>query len=79
MEHLKEILWHNVHLIAADATIWLLAILSHLIGGAPVEVHIRDVLPVMQLITLCLASAASLFTIYKIHVEMKKIKSHEKT
>ena len=74
LQHLKEILWNNAAHIAADLTAWMLVFLANVMPDNHIDVTVRHMIPYVQLAAPVLASIASLLTIVKIHVELKRFK-----
>lgn len=69
--HIADAIYNNANHVAESATAFMLVCFSHCISLSTTPAMIVEVVSTMQIISLLLASGASLFTIYKIKKELE--------
>lgn len=70
LAHFKNVLWNDVQYVLGSVTSWLLVAIGHAIGLQVKVPLVVDVLPYFQVCSLVLASVASIYTIYKIRIDL---------
>ena len=69
--HLRTVLWNDMQYVLGSVTSWILVAFGHIVGLQVKVPFVLDVLPYFQIGSLTLASIASLYTIYKIRIDLK--------
>lgn len=72
IHRLTEAISHNSTYVLEAITAWVLVIFGNIVGRTVEHPVIVDVLPYVQLVSLILASCASIYTIYKIRKDLNK-------
>jgi len=74
MQNYITVFHHNLLFIIESVFAWFLVGFAHIVGLTVETTFVAELLPYIQLAVYALAGATSVFTMYKIHMDLKKKK-----